>query len=49
VRMLMELMNSRGQEVMCVYEPPSRPQDDRGTARHSTVSDGPHGGSSSLI
>jgi hypothetical protein len=49
VYMLMGFMNSSGQEVMCVYEPSSRPQqDDHDTARNSTGLDGHHGGTSSL-
>jgi len=41
VCMLMGFMNSRVQEVKCVYKPPSRTQDDQGMARNSTTSDGP--------
>ena len=44
----MRYVNSRRQEIMCVFEPSSRPQG-QGTTTHRTASDGWHGGSHSLI
>jgi hypothetical protein len=42
-------VRERGQEITRIYEPSSRPQEDQGTTRHGTASDGWHGGSPSLI
>jgi len=36
----MGYMNSSGQEITCVYEPSSRPQEYQGTNRHRTASGG---------
>lgn len=45
----MGYLYSSGQEITCVFEPSGRPEDDQGTARHRTASNGWHRGSPSLI